>query len=62
MTLTGLQELSEMAVKLEATARKLPLGASRDELLRDIARFRATLAALQTRGFNGRQGEWLKAK
>jgi hypothetical protein len=62
MTLTGLQELSEMAVKLEATARKLPTGPGRDELLQDIARFRAKLAALQARGFNGNQGEWPKAK
>jgi hypothetical protein len=62
MTLSGLQEIEEMAAKLEATARKLPQGAGRDELLRDIARFRATLAALQARGFNGNQGEWLKAK
>jgi hypothetical protein len=62
MTLSGLQELEEMAVKLEATARKLPEGAGRNELLRDIARFRAKLAALQARGFNGDQGEWLKAK
>lgn len=50
-----------LALKLEATARKLPQGPGRDELLRDIARFRAKLA-LQARGFNGNQGEWLKAK
>jgi hypothetical protein len=53
------QELEEMAAKLEATARKLPQGAGRDELLRDIARFPAKLA-LQACGFNGNQGEWLK--
>jgi hypothetical protein len=51
-----------MAAKLEATARKLPTGPGRDELLQHIARFRSKLAALQTRGFNGNQGEWLKAK
>jgi hypothetical protein len=34
-----------MAVKLEATARKLPQGPNRDDLLRDIARFRAQLVA-----------------
>ena len=62
MTLSGLQELDLMAVKLEATARKLPTGPGRDELLQDIARFRAKLAALLARGFNGSQGEWLKAK
>jgi hypothetical protein len=62
MTVTGLHELKEMAAKLEASARKLPTGPGRDELLQDIARFRATLTALQARGFNGNQGEWLKAK
>jgi hypothetical protein len=45
MTIDGLRELDEMAVKLEATARELPQGPGRDELLRDIARFRAQLAA-----------------
>jgi hypothetical protein len=45
MTVDGLRELEEMAVKLEATARKLPQGPGRDELLRDIASFRAVLAA-----------------
>ena len=62
MSVNGLQELEEMAVKLEATARKLPTGPGRDELLQDIARFRWKLAALPARGFNGNQGEWLKAK
>jgi hypothetical protein len=62
MSMNGLQELEEMAVTLEATARELPQGPSRDHLLQDIARFRAKLAALQARRFNGRQGEWLKAK
>jgi hypothetical protein len=62
MTVIGLQELEEMTVKLEATARKLPQGAGRDELLHDIARFRAKLAALRAHGFNGHQGEWLKAE
>jgi hypothetical protein len=63
MSVNGLQELEKMAAKLEATARRLPQGgAVRDELLRDIARFRTKLAALQARGFNGNQGEPLKAK
>ena len=62
MSVNGLQELEEMAVKLEATARKLLQRPSRDELLRDIARFRVKLAALQARGFNSGQGEWPKAK
>jgi DNA-binding PadR family transcriptional regulator len=62
MSVNGLQELEEMAEKLEATVRKLPQRPSRDELLRDIARFRVKLAALRARSFNGNQGEWLKAK
>jgi hypothetical protein len=62
MTRSGLQELELMAAKLEATARKLPTGPGRDELLQDIARFRSKLAALQARGFTANQGEWLKAK
>src|SRR5205085_1769340 len=41
------RELQEMAAKLEATAGKLPAGSSRDELIKDIARFRAQIAALQ---------------
>jgi hypothetical protein len=45
MNENDLQELAEMAVKLEATARKLPQGPNRDDLLRDIARFRAQLVA-----------------
>jgi hypothetical protein len=45
MSVSGMRELEEMAVKLEATARKLPQGPGRDDLLRDIASFRAQLAA-----------------
>jgi hypothetical protein len=45
MSVNGMLELEEMAVKLEATARKLPQGPGRDELLRDVASFRAKLAA-----------------
>jgi hypothetical protein len=47
MTVADLRELEEMAAKLEATARKLRAGSGRDELLQDIARFRAQVAALQ---------------
>lgn len=48
MAADGQRELQEMAAKLEATARKLPTGSShRDELLKDIARFRAQIAAPQ---------------
>jgi hypothetical protein len=39
MNVEGLLELEEMAAKLEATARKLPQGLGRDELLRDIEGF-----------------------
>jgi hypothetical protein len=49
-----LRELEEMAAKLEATARKLPTGPRRDELLEDIARFRAQVAALQAAILQGK--------
>jgi hypothetical protein len=45
MNVDGLRELDEMAAKFEATARKLPQGLRRDELLRDTERFRAQLIA-----------------
>ncbi|QIG96802.1 hypothetical protein [Bradyrhizobium sp. 6(2017)] len=45
MKMTDVRELKEMAVKLEAAARKLPQGSGRDDLLRDIANFRAPLVA-----------------
>jgi hypothetical protein len=45
MNVNGLQELEEMAAKLEAAARELRQRPSRDELLRDIASFRAQLLA-----------------
>jgi|KBSMisStaDraftv2_1062788.scaffolds.fasta_scaffold683393_3 hypothetical protein len=43
MKLDDLQELCEMAAKLEDTARKLPQGLKQSELLQDIERFRALL-------------------
>ena len=55
MSVNGFRELEEMAVKLEATARKLPRGPGRDDLLQDVASFRAQLAARLP-------GEVLKAK
>jgi hypothetical protein len=61
MTVTGLRELEEVAVKLEANARKLPTGPIRDELLQDIAIFRAQVAALQAAALRP-SGEGLKAK
>jgi hypothetical protein len=45
MSVDGLQELVEMAAKLESTIQKLP-AVKRDELLRDIQRIRAQLTAL----------------
>ena len=45
MNMDGLLELAEMAAKLELLARKLPQALRHDELLRDIERFRAQLAA-----------------
>jgi len=61
MTVTGLRELEEVAVKLEAKARKLPMGPIRDELLQDIAIFRAQVAALQAAALRP-SGEGLKAR
>jgi hypothetical protein len=61
MTEIGLRELEEMAVQLEATARKLPTGPGRDELLRDIARFRAQLAARRAAALRPSSEGW-KAK
>jgi hypothetical protein len=60
MRATKLQELEEMAVKLLATARKLPQGPDRHNALQEIGRFRARIAALQGAGLPVRQG--LKAK
>jgi hypothetical protein len=47
MRATKLQELEEMASKLLATARKLPPGPDRHEILNEIGRFRAQIATLQ---------------
>ena len=49
MTVIALEELEEMASKFEATARNLPEQPDREELLRDIANFRATLTAQLSR-------------
>ena len=45
MKLDDLQELCEMAAKLEDTARKLPSGLDQAELLQDIYKFRVQLAS-----------------
>ena len=47
MRATKLKELEEMATKLLATARKLPAGPDRHNILQEVGRFRAQIAALQ---------------
>ena len=41
------RKLAERVAKLEAAACKLPVGPGRDDLLQEVARFRARLSALQ---------------
>jgi hypothetical protein len=61
MRVTKLQELEEMAAKLLATARKLPPGPERSNILEEIGRFRSQIVSLQ--GFGLRPvGRGLKAK
>jgi hypothetical protein len=47
MRATRLQELEEMGAKLQATARELPTGPDRHNMLQEIGSFRAQVAALQ---------------
>jgi hypothetical protein len=47
MRATKLRELGEMAAKLLETARKLPPGPERSNLLREIGGFRSQIIALQ---------------
>jgi hypothetical protein len=47
MRATKLQELEEMAAKLLATARKVPPGPDRHNILQEIGRFRSQLISLQ---------------
>ena len=47
MRATKLQELEEMATKLLATARMLPPGPERHNMLREIGRFRSQIISLQ---------------
>jgi hypothetical protein len=42
-----LQELEEMAARLLALARKLPPGQRRYDIMQEIGRFRAQIAALK---------------
>ena len=55
-----LQELEEMGGKLQATARNLPSGPDRHNILEEIGRLRAQVAALQANLPPARRG--LKAK
>jgi hypothetical protein len=58
---TKLQELEKMAMGLLATARKLPPGPERRNILQEIGRFRSQIVFLQDAGLRpARQG--LKAK
>jgi hypothetical protein len=61
MRATELQELEEMAAKLQAAARNLPSGSDRHNILQEIGRFRAQLIALGT-GFPARRGQKAKGK
>jgi hypothetical protein len=49
-TLTEMQELEAMAAKLLETARKLPPGPVRHDILKEIGKFRARIAALKAKG------------
>jgi hypothetical protein len=63
MRATKLQELEEMAAKLLATARELPPGQERREVLQEIDKFRARIIALQGAGLPpGRRGQQAKGK
>src|SRR6267378_7166199 len=50
MRAARLKELEEMAAKLLETARKLPSGQDRHNVLQEIERFRARITALQLSG------------
>jgi hypothetical protein len=61
MKATKLQELEDMAARLLATARKLPPGPERINILQEIGRFRSQIISLQGVGLRpARRG--LKAK
>ena len=47
MKAARLQELEEMGDELQATARKLPPGITRHNMLHEIGRLRARVVALQ---------------
>jgi hypothetical protein len=63
MRTTKLQELEEMAAELLATARKLPPGPDRSNILQEIGRFRSQIISLQGVGLRpARRGLRVKAK
>ena len=47
MRVLRLKELEEMGLKLQMTARNLPSGPDRHNMLQEIGRLRAQVAALQ---------------
>ena len=47
MRVLRLKELEEMGLKLQITARNLPSGPDRHNMLQEIGRLRAQVAALQ---------------
>ncbi len=61
MRATKLQELEDMAARLLATARKLPLGPDRINILQEIGRFRSQIISLLGVGLRPSRGG-LKAK
>ena len=49
-TITEMQDLEAMAEKLLETARKLPAGPIRRDILKEIGKFRARINALKAKG------------
>jgi len=49
-TLSEMQDLEAMAVKLLKTARKLPPGPVRHDILKEIGKFRVRITALKAKG------------
>ena len=63
MRATKLRELEDMAARLLATARKLPPGPERINILQEIGRFRSQIISLQGVGLRpARRGLKAKAK
>jgi hypothetical protein len=61
MRVTKLQELEQMAAKLLATARELPPGPERSNIILEIGKFRSQIVSLQGIGYRP-AGRGLKAK